>query len=46
VALTLKLEYLPQLQDYILYGLVPVIVVYVVLSLLHDFRQRRQQAAG
>lgn len=46
VALTLKLDYLPQLQDYILYGLVPVIGVYVVFSLLHDFRQRRQQAAG
>lgn len=46
VALTLKLDYLPQLQDYILYGLVPVIGVYVVFSLLNDFRQRRQQAAG
>lgn len=46
VALTMKLDYLPQLQDYILYGLVPVIGVYVVVSLLHDFRQRRQQAAG
>ncbi len=46
VALTLKLDYLPQLTNYILYGLVPVIGVYVVFSLLNDFRQRRQQAAG
>lgn len=44
VALTLKLDYLPQLQDYILYGFAPVVGVYVVLSLLHDFRQRRKQA--
>lgn len=44
IALTLKLDYLQQLQDYIVYGLVPVIGVYVVLSLLNDFRQRRQQA--
>jgi len=46
VALTLKLDYLPQLQDYILYGLIPVIGVYVVLSLLNDFRQRRKQVTS
>ncbi|ALZ77760.1 sodium:calcium antiporter [Rheinheimera sp. F8] len=46
VALTLKLDYLPQLQDYIVYGLIPVIGVYVVLSLLNDFRQRRKQVAS
>lgn len=46
VALTLKLDYLPQLQDYIVYGLIPVIAVYVVLSLLNDFRQRRNQTAS
>jgi len=46
IALTLKLDYLQQLQDYIVYGLVPVIGVYVVLSLLNDFRQRRKQAAS
>lgn len=46
VALTLKMEYLPQLQDYIVYGLIPVIGVYVVLSLLNDFRQRRNQATS
>ncbi|MFN6263472.1 MAG: calcium/sodium antiporter [Chromatiaceae bacterium] len=46
VALTLKMDYLPQLQDYIVYGLIPVIGVYVVLSLLNDFRQRRKQVAS
>jgi cation:H+ antiporter len=46
VALTLKLEYLAQLQNYILYGLVPVIVAYVIFSLFNDFRQRRNQTAS
>ncbi len=44
VALALKLDYLAQLQHYILYGLVPVILVYVVISLALDFKRRKQTA--
>lgn len=46
VALALKLDYLAQLQDYILYGLVPLIVVYVVIGLALDLRKRGQQSAA
>lgn len=36
--------YLPQLQQGLLYGLIPVIVLYTIVSLLHDFWQKRQSA--
>lgn len=40
IALALQHSYQQQLQDGIMYGLVPVVLLYVMLSLLHDFRQR------
>jgi cation:H+ antiporter len=42
IALALNKDYLQQLQEGIMYGLVPVVLLYVVGSLLHDFKQRRQ----
>lgn len=45
VALALQLGYLPQLQHYIVYGLLPVIVIYGLWSLAHDFRKRRSSSA-
>lgn len=40
IALSLKLDYLPSLQQGILFGLVPVVALYVVYSLTMDLRQR------
>ncbi len=40
VALALKLDYLASLEQAIIYGLVPVVVLYVIFSLAHDMRQR------
>jgi cation:H+ antiporter len=40
VALALKLDYLPTLQDAIMYGLAPLVLTYVVISLALDLRQR------
>lgn len=40
VALALKLDYLPSLQDAIVYGLAPVVLGYVVISLALDLRHR------
>ncbi len=40
VALALKLDYLPALQEGIVYGLIPVVLVYVVISLALDLRHR------
>jgi cation:H+ antiporter len=46
IALALGKTYLGQLQDGIMYGLVPVVLVYVVLSLLNDLRNRNRQNAA
>jgi len=46
IALALGKTYLGQLQDGIMYGLVPLVLVYVVLSLLHDLRTRNKQNAA
>lgn len=40
VALALKLDYLASLQDAIVYGLAPVVLGYVVISLALDLRHR------
>lgn len=40
VALALQLDYLPSLQDAILYGLTPIVLGYVVISLALDLRHR------
>ena len=40
VALALKLDYLASLQDTIVYGLAPVVLGYVVISLALDLRHR------
>lgn len=40
VAMALKLDYLPTLQQAVMYGLIPVVIFYVVVSLAHDLRQR------
>lgn len=36
----LSLGYLPTLQNSILYGLFPLVILYVIISLLHDLRRR------
>jgi len=41
IALTLKHSYLADLQQGIVYGLLPVLVVYVLFSLGRDLQQRR-----
>lgn len=40
VALALKLDYLASLQDAIVYGLAPIVLGYVVISLALDLRHR------
>ena len=40
IAMALSLDYLPTLQTSIVYGLLPVVVVYVVISLALDLRRR------
>lgn len=42
IALALNKAYLAELQDGIMYGLVPLVLLYVVISLLRDLRHRRQ----
>lgn len=44
VAMALQKPYLPQLQEGILYGLVPLVIAYVLVSLAWDFRKKRQAA--
>lgn len=44
VAVALQKPYLAQLQDGILYGLVPLVIAYVLVSLAWDFRKKRQTA--
>lgn len=41
VAMALSQPYLSTLQNGILYGLLPVVVLYVVIAFIHDIRQRR-----
>ena len=43
VAMALKETYLPDLQQGILYGLLPVVVLYVVVSFIHDRLKNKQQ---
>ncbi len=43
IAVALHKPYLAQLQDGIMYGLVPLVLVYVVLSLWHDFKTKAKQ---
>lgn len=45
IALALSLGYLQTLQTGILYGLLPVVVIYVLVALLRDWRRRRGGAA-
>jgi cation:H+ antiporter len=42
IAMALSLDYLQILQNSILYGLIPIVCLYVVASLLHDLYQRRR----
>ncbi|KOO57330.1 sodium:calcium antiporter [Rheinheimera sp. KL1] len=42
VAMALKEAYLPDLQQGILYGLLPVVVLYVVASFIHDRIKNKQ----
>lgn len=42
IALTLKHSYLADLQQGIVYGLLPALVVYILFSLGRDLQQRRQ----
>ncbi len=44
VAMALQKPYLQQLQEGILYGLVPLVIAYVLISLAYDFRKKRQMA--
>lgn len=46
VAMTLSLGYLAQLQTAVLYGLVPIVALYVVVALILDLRKRRLQVNG
>lgn len=41
IALALSLGYLLTLQSLILYGLVPIVVIYVLISLARDWRRRK-----
>lgn len=41
IAKALSHTYLPVLQNGIVFGLVPAVVLYVLILLLHDWRQRR-----
>jgi len=40
IAMSLKLEYLPSLQHGILYGLIPAVVIFVLISLAYDYYRR------
>lgn len=42
VAMALKESYLPDLQQGILYGLLPAVVLFVVLSFIHDRMKNKQ----
>jgi cation:H+ antiporter len=41
VAMALSQPYLNTLQSGIIYGLLPIVVLYVVITFIHDIRQRR-----
>jgi cation:H+ antiporter len=41
IAMALSLGYLPQLQTGIAYGLLPIVLLYILFSLVHDWRKRR-----
>jgi cation:H+ antiporter len=41
IAMALSLGYLAQLQTAILYGLIPVVLVYVLVTLVLELRRRR-----
>lgn len=43
IALSLKFEYLPDLQKGIMYGLVPLVGIYVAYSLMQDLRHRSKK---
>jgi cation:H+ antiporter len=46
VAVALKESYLPDLQQAILYGLLPVVVLYVVASFIHDRVKNKEVKQG
>ncbi len=39
--MALSLGYLHQLQTGVMYGLIPVVILYVLISLANDWRKRR-----
>jgi len=41
VAMALSLDYLAQLQEVVLYGLIPLVVLYVIVTLMGDWNRRR-----
>lgn len=41
IAMALPLNYLPQLHTGIAYGLLPIVLLYILFSLVHDWRKRR-----
>lgn len=41
IAMALSMGYLAQLQNAVLYGLIPFVLLYVLISLVHDLRKRR-----
>lgn len=45
IAMALSLNYLPTLQNGILYGLIPVVVIYILASLLWDLYQRKTRSS-
>ena len=44
IAMALSLGYLAQLQTAVLYGLIPVVLLYVLVTLVMDLRKRRVQS--
>lgn len=41
IAMALSLDYLPQLHTGIVYGLLPIVLLYILFALIHDWRKRR-----
>lgn len=41
IAMALLLDYLPQLHSGIAYGLLPIVLLYILFALVHDWRKRR-----
>ncbi len=44
IGMALSLDYLAHLQQWVAFGLIPMVVVYVLVTLVHDLRQRRSAA--